>query len=458
MLGNTSSLISSRGMAAVIDSVVIGSLLLLNRRNDCLPVGTGNAPQCGLNLYVSANDNQGQYALDVEGGIIMSSTRDGSGGNQEPYAAENVGGGTVKSDFAMIRKTGDYYEQGTADFDPDPTNGHSGPIFLDPTRGKDDPPLTSASLFFKNHSGGVLVGSTDPNAPRIVTDGIHFPTYVDNSGEFASGNSLDITGYVKFEPLDGKFGEFIFPGGVDIKGANTNVEFGPGRYVFAGSKLAGGNPAPLFQMRSNAVVTDGILDYTSAPANGGELFIFAGPTYEGSNGESIQDVLNRGVGPHYDLPVEVSSMSYGTAELKGGNNPGTEINLHGLNPENTNVPLELKEYKSILAWQDRENSVYQYGDNEGNYNAAGCDGSDPNLCKTTNNPDATELVIGASPDVHLWGVIYQPRGAFTTMIGGGGYSGPIQLVSGGLRIQGNAQLNMGIISNPLTIKTISLIE
>ena len=154
-------------------------------------------------------------------------------------------------------------------------------------------------------------------------------------------------------------------------------------------------------------------------------------------------------------------MSYGTAELKGGNNPGTEINLHGLNPESvvTNVPSELRTYKSILAWQDRKNSVYKYEDDLGNYNEAGCDGAAANpACDTGRDADATELEIGASPDMHLWGVIYQPRGSFTTMIGGGGYSGPLQLVSGAMRIQGNAQLNMGIIATPLTIKTISLIE
>ncbi len=389
----------------------------------------------------------------------MSSTRDGSGGAQAPYAAENSGGGTVKSDFAMIRGTGDYTTSGSSTFDPNPTNGHSGKIFLDPTRGKDNPPITSASLPLRQHNGGALVGSVDPNLPRIVTDGIHFPTFTPNNGTtVATGNTLDITGHVKFEPIDGKFGEFIFPGGVDIKGANTNVEFGPGRYVFAGTKLKSGKPAPVFQMHANAVVTDN-LAYDVKPANGGEMLIFAGPDYEGANGVSIQNAISNGVGLDYGLFNEMSAMSFGTAELKGGNSPGTEINLHGLNPENTNVPAELTAYKSTLAWQDRENSIYEYGDDLGNYNTAGCDGAVANpACNTGRDPDATELEIGASPDVHLWGVIYQPRGSFTTMIGGGGYSGPIQLVSGALRIQGNAQLNMGIISNPLTIKTISLIE
>lgn len=470
MLGNTSALVSSRATAAIVDSVVIGSLLLLNRRNDCVPIGGGPLSSgCGLDLLVSANDNGGQLALDVAGGIIMSSTQDGTGaGPQPPFAAINKGSGTVKSDFANIRLTGDYDQVGNGgQFLPLPTNGHSGPIFSDPTRGKPDPPVAGQGVLpLKDYPGGAIAGSVDPNTPTPVSSGIHYPTFVDNNGnKTATGQPLTITGYVEFIPAPGEtFADFIFPGGIDIAGANTKVDFGPGRYVFAGAKpKSNGSPSPLFNISSNAVVTDNS-PYNVKPANGGELIIFAGKNYPGVQA-AIQNPCQTCGGNLTDhgLLGELQSMDFGTSGIKGGEKPGVEINLHGLNADAANVPAELAPYKSIVMWQDRDNSVYKYDDATNDYQpepATGCDSLAGNpACETgINDAASTELQIGASPDLHLWGVVYQPRGAFTTMIGGGGYDGPLQLVTGALHIQGNAQLDLGILSDPLKIKTIALIE
>ena len=200
-----------------------------------MPLAPGPiANSCGLDLRVQANDNgidpitgEPIYALDVAGGIIMSSTRDGSG--SLAYAAENVGGGTVNSDFAMIRGSGDYTTVGGSTFQPNPTSGHSGPVFLDPTRGKPDPPVTTDILTLVNWDGGALVGSSDPANPKPIGTGIHFPTRINNNGPpTATGDPLVITGYVEFVPeaFPGDtrtFGEFIFPGGVDIRGANETA-------------------------------------------------------------------------------------------------------------------------------------------------------------------------------------------------------------------------------------------
>src|SRR5205823_1879443 len=82
-----------------------------------------------------------------------------------------------------------------------------------------------------------------------------------------------------------------------------------------------------------------------------------------------------------------------------------------------------------------------------------------NPCTNTlTNNSSPELNIQASPNIHLYGVIYQPRGAWTTLVGGGGYAGPLQLISGALSVQGNANVDLLGLSSPLTNTVASLIE
>jgi hypothetical protein len=69
-----------------------------------------------------------------------------------------------------------------------------------------------------------------------------------------------------------------------------------------------------------------------------------------------------------------------------------------------------------------------------------------------------ELALQASPALNLYGTVYQPRGAWTTMIGGGGYSGPIQLITGALQVKANSNVNMVVPEDTITITIASLIE
>ena len=70
IFGNWLGTSSHRSTAGVVDSVVPGSLILLNRDPDCLPMGEGvNTIVCGVNLLSQANDNQGLDAVRADGGI-----------------------------------------------------------------------------------------------------------------------------------------------------------------------------------------------------------------------------------------------------------------------------------------------------------------------------------------------------------------------------------------------------
>ena len=82
-----------------------------------------------------------------------------------------------------------------------------------------------------------------------------------------------------------------------------------------------------------------------------------------------------------------------------------------------------------------------------------------NPCSNTlSNNSSPELDVQASPNIHLYGYLYQPRGAWTTLQGGGGYSGALKIITGALNVQGNANVNMGGVATPLTKLVVALIE
>jgi hypothetical protein len=413
----------------------VASVLLLNRRNDCLPI-EGQALRCGLDLLVTAHDTNDGVAFETDGQIIMSSTRDGSTG---VFAAENVGNSTVISaPDPLIRGGGTFLTGNQAQWVPEPVSGGSGPLFLDPTRGKSDPPVSTASLPLTNHDGGTLVGSTDPDNPRIVTSGIHFPTVTDNSGTTsATGEVLRMSGNVRLVPAPGElFGEFIFPGGVEIAN-NSHILLGPGRYVFAGRKfLNQGAPGALLTLGSNSVITDG--QPAGVPAgHPGEILIFGGPDYPGVQSA----ILNASGVSDYGLFNELFSMSFGMSGITAKSQPGVNIVLHGLNSNPVGLPADLASYRDVLFWQDRDNSVYQYEDDLGNYNSAGCDGlAAVATCNTGRNPAATEMRVEANT-TNLFGVLYGPRGGFLTIGRGDHTIGPA-IVAGTVHVARGATLNV----------------
>jgi len=71
---------------------------------------------------------------------------------------------------------------------------------------------------------------------------------------------------------------------------------------------------------------------------------------------------------------------------------------------------------------------------------------------------SVEMFFQASPSLHIYGTAYQPRGAFTAMKGGGGYSSPLQLIAGALHVHGNSNVRLRELYNPLLVKVVSLVE
>jgi hypothetical protein len=78
--------------------------------------------------------------------------------------------------------------------------------------------------------------------------------------------------------------------------------------------------------------------------------------------------------------------------------------------------------------------------------------------RSLSNNSSPELDIQASPNINLYGIIYQPRGAWTTLIGGGGYASPLQLITGAVNVQGNANIDLLSLSRSLTRTVAALIE
>jgi hypothetical protein len=150
----------------------------------------------------------------------------------------------------------------------------------------------------------------------------------------------------------------------------------------------------------------------------------------------------------------------GTVDISSGNN-ATTINLHALNPNHSLIKNTAYEtFGPSLVWQDQGNSTVKY-DSTGHvdYKSCGSGYSLDNPCTNTLSKNSSpELGIQASPNIHLYGYIYQPRGAWTTLVGGGGYNGPLKLITGALNVQGNAHIDMLGLSSPITQTVVSLIE
>lgn len=69
--------------------------------------------------------------------------------------------------------------------------------------------------------------------------------------------------------------------------------------------------------------------------------------------------------------------------------------------------------------------------------------------------------IGGQPGVNLYGTIYAPRGAWTTLLGilpGDTIRGPLQVITGSLQMAVNTTLDVTPLPNPMTRVTVSLIQ
>lgn len=488
VLGNAEGTVSAEATAAIARAIVPGSLILINREGDCVNMATGQGgknPVCGVNLTASGNGT-----TNVPGGIFMAS--DCQGPNQPSGCTDKAGvlqgaNSTVTSPSTSIRNGGK--AENAPQWSQQYTNAiPEGKDFQDPTSGTPQPPVlgggTNSDQALKGCQvpNGILTGGTAKD-PVVLGPYNYFAVTTDKNGvKTASGAPISISGDVVFSTAGGgcscpgcvpvgnsnpdppgTFGTYIFWGGVVIGGNRTNLTFSPGQYVMAGISTAFNNlnAGQMFNVNNAGDLT--LQSSGSGSGYAGEMFIFTAPggdgTYPGYPGLATQLGV---VTANGDTLGNVANLVQGQSGFQTGNSKGISITLDGINPEAGGVPTVLSDnYGGVALWQDRRNSVVPYNTDGtiacGN-TASNCTKPAQEQAADRNSLDSPALNLQASPSIHINGVIYQPRGSWTFLLGSGTYSGPLQLVSGGVSIQGGGSLLLTGPNIPLTKFVAALIQ
>ncbi len=427
LLGHPLATVSARATGAVADVVVTGSLILLNRSGDASPV-VGS----GADLAVG-----GSGTVTGSGGILMASNASNSG---------TLSGSSrvINTAFTHILGSGKY-SAGSGAWQNTPTSGYAdGSQFFDPLREKGQPPLPSTVLPSVAVAGGALLGGSS-TAPTILQPGNYYATSsCGTSCIQASGNAITFgNGYFATDNAGAGFGTYIFYGGMSTNNG-TNISFAPGRYV-----LAGANGGTLLSITNKTILVDHTAASGVPAADAGEIFVFTDLSYPGMASQ---------------VPALVSARSgiftYGSVNIQGGNNTGSKINLHGLNQSDPSLPAELYPFAPVVMWQDQGNSHVKYtidGDVD-----TSCVGSTINSPCTNSRVSALatspQLTLQGSPFTQFFGAIYQPRGAWTIIQGSGSTTGPLQIVTGALNVQGSGTVLLQGLANPLTSLSAVLVE
>ncbi|MFL6446376.1 MAG: TadE/TadG family type IV pilus assembly protein [Bryobacteraceae bacterium] len=431
VLGHPLATVAARATGAVTNITVRGSLVLLNRSGDASPtVGSGT------NLVVG-----GGGTVTATAGILMASNAVNSG---------KLGGSSrvTNTAFTRIFGSGGYSLGGAGSvWQNAPTNGYAdGAQFMDPMSGKGQPPLTTQVQPAVAVAGGTIAGGTT-TAPTLLHPGNYYATSTCGTGCVqASGAAITLgSGYFKFDNGGSGFGDYIFYGGVSTGSGNTTVTFAPGRYVFAGTN--GSN--------SSLSISNGtsLKDNTAAggvPASdAGEVFIFTDLSYPG-----LSTQIPAAVQAHASL------FSYGSAGIKTGSNSNSSINLHGLNPSSPSLPSDLQTFAPLMMWQDQGNSHIKYTDT-GHIDTSCAGGTIDSPCSNPKVPataTSPQLNISASPNIQLYGAVYQPRGAWTVLQGSGTSNVPVQIVTGAMSVQGSGSVLLQGVANPITRLAAALVE
>lgn len=418
IFGKGENRIAVRSTAAITNGVMSGSLFLLNRRNDNTPVGVGKALAAGGNPTIRLPD-----------GILIASDR--------PSAAHLQGTPRVEAPFTYIRGEGTATLGGSASWTETPQNGFpDGARFQDPMGGKGQPaPVPPGGL--PRHvpvPNGCLNCLSQPLLP-----GQYYA--VDANGK-ATGALLTGAGNVTFSDGGTGFGNYVFYGGLKFSTGAT-ARFSPGRYILAGTLK--GNDILSYATGVN-LLDNSIPGQQNTDA--GELFVFTNGQYPGLE-------------PHIPEAVRpiASRLGFGKVNLHAGNNAPVSIGLHGLNRTSPNLPADLRDFAPTVFWQDQRNSRVKY-DAEGNIDAS-CSGGDldrPCTNPELSNSDLPEFKLQAHPNVNLYGLIYQPRGAWMTFQGNGGIDSATIIVTGALSMQGGADIRSVDDRDMLTRRVVALVE
>jgi hypothetical protein len=448
VLGNVLGGASARATAVVINVEAPGSLYTLDRQFDYgnPDGGTGN------DIFVAGNSK-----ITAGGDVYLAST---SHGESDHYAGEGrgSGGGVEATNGGVFIRGAGWVEPGTEGrYVPTLENGQrDGSIFKDPFRGKGQPPPPPAN----GPRCAVPLGDLNTYcASGTCGPGNYFA--VDKSGQ-ATGDPLVLSADVRFgaggscdagSSNPGGFGEYVFFGGFEF--AKTTSTFEPGRYVLAGARQ--GSPPTLWSIDTQTNLQDNtpLQGGQSVPnTDAGEIFIFTDTNY-----------------PRLWIPPEVQSLAsqlkFGVSDLQAGGAGGkTEINLHGLNPDHPAVPADLKTFSPTVFWQDQRNSTIKY--TPGGYIdcgqvpetspgcAAGYSIDNPKTTGITNG--SPEMNLQATPSTHLYGVVYQPRGAWVVFQGSGTMIAPMQVITGSISLHGGPEVILQPLGNPIRRQVVALVE
>lgn len=409
ILGNTTGVVSAEATAALVPTIVPGSIILLNRQYDTSAAGTGKDLTA-----------QGSATVSAPHGILMAA-KTGTVGH-------TGGSSNVTAGFTYIRGAG------TADWSYQ--NGFpDSAFFQDPESGKGQPPLDPAQPTrpYIGVPNGVLTAAQCPSG--VCPSGNYFATSFVDQKTVATGNPITVSDGLRFD--GGTFGGFLFFGGVTFNGS---VTLGPGRYVLAG--VRSGNP--LLDIGNNAI-------YGGSGSDAGRIFILTNSSYAGD--ATMASVVAKV--PNKDW----TSLVFGDATLKSGNG---SVSLYGLNGSGgSGLPGELKGFANIVIWQDQRNSRILY-DSAGyvrNSPDCGGDGAD-RACPNTaqNDPQLTIWGGKQSSTTTIAGIVYQPRGAWTQIHSGTNFNGALTLITGALDMQGSTTLNLSGAGLPITTLSCVLVH
>lgn len=252
-------------------------------------------------------------------------------------------------------------------------------------------------------------------------------------------------------------------GGLTNQGGKATAVFEPGRYVLAGT--ASGDT---LDISANSSLVD-LNPYSDQPSTSmaGELFILTDANYHGGTNNMDPGVPGQWQNiPALNAANPVANLQFGSANIQGGNNT-ISLALHGLTPDSPKLTGGLDVFESGLFWQDQANSRVNYT-SRGlvNYTAGpGCGVANPtidNPCINTNmaTSSAPGFSMQGSPNGKLYGVFYQPRGAWMTIQGGGNSTNymRVMMISGALGLQGNASIELAQMANPPTYRRVVLVE
>jgi hypothetical protein len=473
VFGNLWGTSTARATAAVMEIQLEGSLRLINREDDRMPMNIpGNPNPIGVNIWIqSAGMPPGNPSatcpddplatLCAEGGILLASSRHGE--DSKNWAGLAGGGTRVWGSYTYTRADNTVDLSGGSVWEVTPMVDGEDFMSLDPTRGlaQPPPPNLAQAPDRPGFEGGVILGyATQAEADaNPLPSGSYYAVTTKDGTTVATGDPLTVTGYVTFAASgDGRaFGNYVFYGGIRAGGGGATAKFGDGRYVFAGAKQKSAKDAGyLLDASSNMSLLD--FDAGYGPTAGqGKILIFTDAHY-----------------PDLQVPAAITgvlglrdSLLQGKVSMQAGATGNVQVNLHGLNPDAGMITdSALAKYNAFLVWQDRRNSYVEYYDGTG-YIA--CGDFAPSCVKDNDmkiadgmsiNPDwdSPLFQIQASDQVHLYGVIYQPRGAWAELTGGNGYSGPMQLITGGILVKGSSRIRLQKLDHTFTERLAALIE